>query len=327
MPLPSKSVFDVKAQDEDWFVNEVATIVSNRSLNNIPTMLLLQQVLSDQALTTIFESSEPDIDLISICIQHAGHQMIVSFNADCIQFTPHPNYLKSPVLLKSSLAALAGVFAKQPELFQRKGKSQNSCSLTGVTCAVTAHLSLLNDLNSVALRHIDAKALDKFINRSLLDASLLDAYLRFAGGCLQRIHSLTAAAGNSSIFGSQEILDILQCADLILGHKALWLELNGNQTEYGQLIENMLENVCQVVQSLDAHRDDGVLANGTEQMLFGKPADEVELKYRRAIYVAKFVMANSPDSKECNINAIKVSTFYIFVYLYMFIKLSLVPTY
>lgn len=280
-------MFDVRSQDESWFVSEVTQIVINRSLSNIPTFLLLHQVKSELALATIFESVDLGIHLLTTCIERSGHKLIQSFDADCIQFTPHLNYLKIPTLLNVALAAVNSLFQIYPEVLQH----ENHSILTLMISPVTVKLNLLNDLDAVALRHIDAQALEDFISRSFLDASILDVYLQFAGACLQRTRFLIETSTSKIVQGHQ-ILDLLQCADLILRQKSLWLELNRNGADYAQLIENMLDAVCKVIRAQNVQRDYEVLASGTEQRWFGKPADELELKYRQAIYVAQFVMEN-----------------------------------
>lgn len=291
IPLPDKLIFDVKAQDETWFASEATAIAFNRSLSNVPTVLLLNQLKSEPALSTIFDASTHHIahDLLATCIRHAGQQMIAAFNADCVQFTPHPNYLKLPPLLKHALAALVAVFPNHSHLLQITGDLTDIDLFASFAAPVRAHFNVLAHLDDVALRHIDAKALDKFINQSLLDASLLETYLQFAGACLARSRALVVL-GSSTVLASPT-LDLLICADRILSQKSLWLELNRNEADGGRLVEGMLDAVCEVIRVAWVGGDEGLLmALGTEQRLFGKPAEELALQYRQAIYVAQFVM-------------------------------------
>lgn len=310
--LPSESVFDVKSQDEIWFVEEAKSIIFSRSLSSYPITLLLQQIKSEPTLAAIIESPQFDINLLPSCIHLAGLQMIDAFNVDCVQFTPHLNYLKIPALLKHSLSALFAKLTKLPELHvlddETSAKTRN---FTAIAASIRAHLTLLSRLNSVALRHIDAKTLDKFVAQFLLYGSIIDIYLRFGCACLTKAQSLHLSEG---ICENQQLLEMLECADSILGHKSLWLELNRSVADYSAQIDMMLSAVYEIITTILPAEGDDLLV-GDEVRLFGKPANEVELKYRQAIIVAQFVMGcdgNGRSEQRGQGNIIKVSQHFFY---------------
>lgn len=269
---------------------------------------LLTDIRSETNLYTIIMSPEFNSGLLKDCIRSSFNEMSRSFKNDCMQYHPHINYLKFQPLLKITLFALEtnlNTLLEIPSINQ-----YNISQLTQLFSeynfikllknSMDAVISLMEHMDiveNVCLIYIETKFIEKIFKENLIKMTSYELYIKFSTLCLVFAQFLL----QNEKWNSIEFQLCIQCANVILKQKYLWMELNQPE-KYTTNLELIFNVVYAITHKLMA--DTNFVHKYENQNLF-KSIDLNNASvqsYKQAVFFAKFIEISTDDNVATLIN-------------------------
>lgn len=211
-----------------------------------------------------------------------------TFKHDCMQFNPHLNYLKIPLLLKHSMLTLMEHIQAlcnliSIDLHDRADTVhkliEDKENFKSVVKALISFLEHIDKLEHTCLAFIELKLIEKYFKQNILKEEMFEVFVIFGTICM-----LFAA----NVLERKNIMryDIeisLKCADLILKQKLLWNVINQSEafSKHLELIVNVLYKMINVnfgnTKLMSRFEIESLAINGTSDC------------DKKAIFLAKFV--------------------------------------
>lgn len=273
--------------DEDWLLQEIETRKEASRIDLGSFAAVLAEIRNESRLKQIVESENFNRRLLIVIIEHSFGEMTKRFKHDCFQHNPHMNYMRAPPILKAAIGCLYRDIASVES-------SSGPRSLLVLAAALASFLAWIERMESVALTYIDAKCVEKFITMHFLRSENCEHVIRFVICCLKRAEELLRTEKPRGHWN--EIRELCRCVSTALRARRIESSVQENMENYAGL-ENLLISVtydsikCFLADEsfLNAFHLDQIVE---KQCRLNREDESSELKYAKAIFIAKFVEAN-----------------------------------
>lgn len=252
---------------------------------------LLFEVTSEKQLSFILSSKQFNIRHLHKFIDFSFEFMENTFKQDCMQFNPHLNYLKIPLLLKQSMLSLMEHiqtlcncipidFHDTHAVHKVIADKENYMSIAK---ALIRFLERIDQLEHTCLAFIELKLIEKYFKQNILKEEMFAAFINVGTICML----YAANVSNRDDLMKNDIEISLKCVDLILQQKLLWNVMN-NSEEFAKHLElfiNLLYKTINVnfgkTKLMSKFEIDSLTINETSDC------------DKKAIFLAKFVEIRS----------------------------------
>lgn len=273
--------------DEDWLLEEIEMRKDALKIDLGSFAAILSEIRNESRLKQIVESEHCNRRLLIVIIEHSFGEMTKRFKQDCFQHNPHMNYMRAPPILKTAISSLFRDIATIES-------SSDSSSLLVLAAALASFLSWVERMESVALTYIDAQCVEKFITMHFLRSENCEHVIRFVIYCLKRAGELLRTKMPRRHWN--KIRELCRCVSTALRARRIESSIQENMENYDGL-ENLLISVtydsikCFLADEsfLNAFQLDQIVE---KQCRFNREDESSELKYAKAIFIAKFVEKN-----------------------------------
>lgn len=126
----------------------------NCEIDKIKIIEMLHEIKSEIKLSQIFQSNGFDKSLLKTIIEYSFKVIGTKFKQDCLQYTPHMNYLKIPAMLKQALITLTNdvdvicSMALNPSMLASSRSSSMSSALATEATTTTATATISTSSSS-----------------------------------------------------------------------------------------------------------------------------------------------------------------------------------
>lgn len=208
---------------------------------------LLFEVTSEKQLSTILSSNRFNIRHLHKFIDFSFEYMEKTFKHDCMQFNPHLNYLKIPLLLKHSMLTLMDHI--------RNLRNATSVDSDGETHKLTldpenyksivkgliSFLEHIDRLEHTCLAFIELRLIENYLKKNFLKEEMFGVLIKFGTICM--LYATNVLQLENIMRYDIEIS--LKCVDLLLKQKLLWNVINNSDkfVEHLELFVNVLYDI------------------------------------------------------------------------------------
>lgn len=246
---------------------------------------LLFEVTSEKQLLFILSSEHFNIRHLYKFIDFSFDFMGNAFKHDCMQFTPHLNYLKIPLLLKHSMVSLMEHIKTFCEPIPIDAADNEK--FKSIVKATISFLEHIDKLEHTCLTFIELKSIEKYFKQNILKEEMLETIVTFGAICIRY-------AANALDRWEMELTDYdieiaLKCADLVLKQKLLWNVINGSE-KFTKHSESFVDVLYKIV---NGHFSNTKLTAKFEMDCLA--INETSDCDRKAIFLAKFVEIRSNE--------------------------------
>lgn len=277
--------------DEDWLLHDIETKRLATKLDPTSFTIILSEIRNESRIKQIIESDKFDRKFLSAIIQFSFNEMIRRFKHDCFQHNPHMNYMRIPPILKSTISSL----------FRDVGAAGSQFDRTLTSASIlTCLLNWIERLELAALIYIDAQFVEKFIAMNFLRTENCETIIQFAIGCMRIMQERLSKTNRN------EILILCKFIATALRMRQIESSIQENIDKYVELEDLLVAVTYDSIKTFIAteHYLNSFQLNQIidKQCRSKREDDDLELKYAKAIFIAKFVEENY--SKENLSNAI-----------------------
>lgn len=272
--------------DETWLLKQAKHFVSgSKDVGNGQQIAeMLFEIKSESKLITLISMDEFNIKLLQPMLDVSFEKMLRHFRSNCVQMNAHLNYMKVSPLLKISVLILI----KNLEKLNDSIVNNNSTQLADVT---SIYLKWVSRLHRIALLHVEARLVEKFISDNLLKSTFLETFIKFFKVLVESI-KIKPSMEPSTI---NAIVNILE-------ENRLWTEIN--------LAEN--PSACDLVTFIYNYMRD-VLKNTNFVSRYQHPQlfDDLPAEISRRVEIAKqaiFIAKIQESFEDGDFNNIAVSS-------------------
>lgn len=208
----------------------------NTNKNSKALAELLFEVTSEKQLTFILSSNQFNICHLQKFIDFSFEHMATTFKHDCMQFNPHLNYLKIPLLLKISVASLMKNVQSLCDSVPIVGGNDrndavrklidNPGDYKSLVKAMISFLEHVERLEHTCLAFIELKSIEKFFKQNIFKEEMFEVLVNLGTICM--LYALNVLDGERIM--RYDIGISLKCADLILKQKLLWNVINSSDS-------------------------------------------------------------------------------------------------
>lgn len=115
---------------------------------------MLSEIKSETKLNKIFQSERFDRRLLKVIIEHSFERIVSKFKHDCLQHTPHLNYLKIPLILKQAIMMLIGDMDSLCSVASTRMRSKRTAGNINMSSATQTNASHSDNNNSSIGSHL-----------------------------------------------------------------------------------------------------------------------------------------------------------------------------
>ncbi|KAJ6637731.1 Huntingtin [Pseudolycoriella hygida] len=308
--------------DGSWLIEQINYKSFNTNKSSKSLAELLFEITSEKQLSFILSSKSFNICHLHTFINFSFDFMQSTFKQDCMQYNPHLNYLKIPLLLKHSMLALlehvqtmcslfSNDFNKKDAMQKLMADTENYRSLLNATIAFLSHV---DELEHTCLAFIELKSIEKFFKQNILKEEMFETFVKFATICTLYVDHVLE---HESI-ARHDIEISLRCADLILRQKLLWNVINSSDV-FSKHIELVI-NVLYKTVNINFGNTKLMSRFEIESMDINRTSD----CDKKAIFLAKFVEIRSKNERKNNffkledvitsliVSVLRTNKFYVF---------------
>ncbi|KAG4067967.1 hypothetical protein HA402_010653 [Bradysia odoriphaga] len=280
--------------DGSWLIEQINYKSFHTHKDSKALAELLFEITSEKQLSYILQSNQFNIRHLHKFIDFSFEHMANTFKHDCMQFNPHLNYLKIPLLLKHSMICLMEHIQALCNSISPDFRDTNVDRLIddegnyqSIAKALISFLEHIDMLEHTCLAFIELKLIEKYFKQNILKEEMFEVLLIFGTICMLYV---TNALERKNI--QRFDIDIsLQCADLILKQKLLWNVINTSDGFAKQL--NLFVDV--LYKTINVHF-------GSTTLMSKFDVESLEINDtndcdKKAIFLAKFVELRSKNEQ------------------------------
>lgn len=299
-----------------FFLQQAIEVIQAK-INKQRIFEILCNVISEQKLSFIYESTqnEFDLDLLSHLIECAIDTMIIKFKHDCFQHNPHINYLKLSPILKQSINLLCN---KMDNVFDKTIQDNDDAAqptinhnreMKEIISAVCNLLKCTFNLQFECMIYAEVTAIDKFIVEHIFRCLNFERLVQFAWACLDFVESTHK---NVSNMNTDDLTVACDCLTQIIRIHFIFGESNNyfNTDKSHNFFNRLLETLYEIVrQHVASHSF--VNKNQLKNLLNAHSEIEVaaQLLHAKAIFLGAFIENSFDDASNLNQNYSTMNSF------------------
>lgn len=163
-----------KSIDEPWLLARAKCFVIGTKdvANGLQIAEMLLEIKSESQLITLLTTDDFNIKLLPATLDASFKKMLRTFQMDCIQISPHLNYMKVSPLLKISILMLMKSLGKANEM-------SHEDELLRLAETLSLFLKWIKRLYNTGLIYVEAKLVEKFVGEHLLKSSFNETLVKF----------------------------------------------------------------------------------------------------------------------------------------------------